>query len=407
MKILFYASYPNLQIGYSRVGNILTNYLAECGHEIFYFGISNFKDGKKVDRYVHPNITLIDALEEETKLGNDEMFGVNSVCKYIIDLKPDIFFVYNDVVVISRIFNNFIDMQLDVTFKVITYLDLVYSYEKPKLIKHIDRFSHKILVFTKYWKDNLIDMGVDENKIDILPHGFYKKDFFPIVSSQAKKYFGFNEDDFIILNSNRNSYRKCIDKTIDAFILFLIRKNLAKNIKLFLNMDTKNYHESGYDITNQLQISCMKYKADYETIVNNHVFINETNKLSDIDLNILYNACDIGLNTCAGEGFGLCNFEHGLIGKAQIISNVGGLSDIFDSEYATKIEPVGEYYISNHVDYHGGYYKVCRTEDFTDALEKYYDDRELMVIHGTKCRVALSSKYQWKEILTYFETITI
>lgn len=405
MRILFFASYPNLQIGYSRVANIITNYLASLGHEVFYFGISNFPDDKKVNRFVHPSITLIDALEEERKLGNpNELYGVNAVCNCIIDLKPDIFFVYNDVVVISRIFNKFIDLKMELNFKVVTYLDLVYSYEKIGLIKHIDRFSHKLLVFTKYWKDNLIDMGVDENKIDILPHGYYDTDFFPI-NLNVKAYFNFSDDDFIILNSNRNSYRKCIDKTIDAFVLFLKRKDFAKNIKLYLNMDTKNYLESGYDILNQIQVSCMKYKVDYNTVVMNHIFINETNKLSDLDLNILYNACDVGINTCGGEGFGLCNFEHGIVGKPQIVSNVGGLSDIFDSDFSTKIEPVAEYYISNHVDFHGGYYKVCRTEDFADALEKYYDNKELREEHGKKCRVELLLKYNWKKILSYFDEL--
>ena len=54
----------------------------------------------------------------------------------------------------------------------------------------------------------------------------------------------------MILNSNRNNYRKCIDKTIDAFVKFLKLKNMKPNIKLFLNMDTDNL-TSGYDIKNQ------------------------------------------------------------------------------------------------------------------------------------------------------------
>lgn len=66
--------------------------------------------------------------------------------------------------------------------------------------------------------------------------------------------------------------------------------------------------QSGYDIINQVKINCIKYNLDYETIVNNHIFISNstsTTYISDQMLNDLYNCCDIGINTCVGEGFGL------------------------------------------------------------------------------------------------------
>ena len=137
MKILFFASDPNLSIGYSRIGNILTNYLSKTGHKIYYFAISNFKTNL-IDRYIDPNITIIDALEEEKKLGNNELYGVNSICDQIEKIQPDILFLYNDIIVISRIFNNFIEKKIEKNFKIYTYLDLVYPYEKINLIKHVD-----------------------------------------------------------------------------------------------------------------------------------------------------------------------------------------------------------------------------------------------------------------------------
>ena len=59
MKILFYASHPTLPIGYGKIGNILSNYMAEQNHTVYYFGISNFKYNN-VDRYIHPNIIILD-----------------------------------------------------------------------------------------------------------------------------------------------------------------------------------------------------------------------------------------------------------------------------------------------------------------------------------------------------------
>ena len=165
MKIIFFASYPDLGIGYSRIANILSNFLAELGHDIYYIGISNFNNIENCSRNIHPNITLIDAAKEE--IGN-ELYGVNVICKYIQQVKPDMVLIYNDIIVISRIFNNFTKLNIQKNFKLIVYLDLVYRYEKIDLIEHVDRFSDKIIVFSECWKQNLMEMGVSENKIDFL-----------------------------------------------------------------------------------------------------------------------------------------------------------------------------------------------------------------------------------------------
>jgi glycosyltransferase involved in cell wall biosynthesis len=401
MIILFFASYPTLPIGYSRIGNILSNYLAEQGHKIYYLGISNFKN-QSVQRDVHPNIKIIDALVEEKKKGSDELYGVNVVCDLLLEIKPDLLFIYNDIIVISRIFNNFIERKIKTTcktFKTFVYLDLVYPYEKIELVKHINQFSDKIFVFSDCWKENLEDMSIDSNKILIMPHGVDRNIFFQVNKIYAREVFGFKEDDFIILNTNRNNYRKCIDKTVDAFIKFLKIKDCNPKIKLFLNMNFDSTI-SGYDVINQIKIACIINKLDYQHILNNHIFKSNSDKnMSDEMLNNLYNCCDVGINTCVGEGFGLCNLEHASLGRPQIVSGVGALNDIFTNEYSTVIKPVAEIYIPDNIDFHGGYIKICSTDDIVDAMVKYYDNPNLCKDHGKKTREIILKKYNWEKIL--------
>ena len=390
--------FRSIAIGYSRIANIISNHLAEKGHKIYYVGISNFGTNK-CNRYVHPDITLIDAYQEEKDNGTDELYGVNVICKYIKKINPDVVFMYNDLIVSCRILNNFIKYNIVKTFRLYIYLDLVYKYEKIELIKHVDNFADMIFVFSDCWKNNLIDMGISENKIDVILHGIDKK-FFQTDKQIARSKFNFKEDDFIILNSNRNSYRKCIDKTIEAFMKFLKIKNFDKKIKLFLNM---NFIVGGYDIFNLIKICCIKYDINYDDIIMNHIYkYNDFNVMSDDMLNSLYNACDIGINTCVGEGFGLCNLEHGSLGKPQIISNVGGLSDIFSNDYAILINPITEIYLSDSQDYHGGYLEICKVDDFVEALIKYYDNPDVLKIHGNLSIKILKEKYNWINILNDF-----
>ena len=51
--------------------------------------------------------------------------------------------------------------------------------------------------------------------------------------------------------------------------------------------------------------------------------------LSDADLNRLYNACDVGINTSMGEGWGLVSCEHGAAGAAQIVPDHTGCAELW------------------------------------------------------------------------------
>ena len=99
--------------------------------------------------------------------------------------------------------------------------------------------------------------------------------------------------------------------------------------------------------------------------------------------------------------------EHGGLAKPQIISGVGGLLDIFSNEYSIVINHVEEYYIPNSLDAHGGYAKVCLTDDFVNGLIRYYDDHELVKNHGEKSKQIITEKYNWNNILLNLKNIIV
>jgi glycosyltransferase involved in cell wall biosynthesis len=396
MRILFFATYPTQPTGYARIGNILSNHLAQAGHEVHYLGISNFENSG-VDRDLHPFIHLIDALAER-KEGSTELYGVDIICDKVRAIKPDLVFLYNDVIVINRILNEFIQTGIEKTFKLCLYLDLVYEYQRLLFFQNIQAWADLILVFSDCWKRNLVHIGLPAEKIGILPHGFDAELFQRLDTVKSKQQLGFAPDDFLVLNTNRNAYRKAHDITIEAFLLFLKKQEYQPKIKLFLNMVQES--QQGYTILELIKVICLKNAIEYEKVVLNHIFIRPSNAfLADEKLNVLYNACDVGLNTCLGEGFGLCNLEHACLGKPQIVSQVGALADIFHTDYATLIQPKAELYLSPLTEDHQGYIRVCAAEDFAEALEKYYLQRDLAEKHGALSRESLTKKYEWAAIL--------
>jgi len=402
-KILFLATYPNQSNGYAKVANKITNYLAEF-HDIYYFGFSNYRD-IYVPRDIHKNIKIIDVVEEEKNRGFNDSFGVDIIEEYVKLINPDIIVLYNDIIVTCRHLNvlNKLKYEQGYNFKFVSYLDLVYDFEKFEYINFLNQYSDVIAVFSEHWKKNLMDMKIPEEKIHIAPHGFDEEKIYKIDKMQARKDLGLNIEDFIFLNINRNSYRKANDITISAFIKFMKMNPKCKNIKLFLHCEL--CVKSGYDIKEIVKIECIKENMDYEYILNNHILRLGNNKVSDEIVNKIYNACDVGINTCIGEGFGLCSFEHITLGKPQIVSYVGAHKDIFNGFPEFTVTPVAQYNITSHIDDHCGTVHICNAKDFADKMNTIFNYYKKYEIIAEKCGKNIKEKYQWKNILENFKNI--
>ena len=177
-----------------------------------------------------------------------------------------------------------------------------------------------------------------------------------------------------------------------------------RKIFVMLNMNM----EKDYNIVDLIKIICRKNlisKNDTEYILNNVILRPANNtELSDEDMNILYNACDVGVNSCLGEGFGICNFEHACFGKPQIFSNVGGLKDIFEEHknFCYPVNPVASIYIASNIDTRNGYGNVTDPKDFCKGISFYYNNRETMLTHGKILKEKLINEYKWDIQLKLF-----
>ena len=130
----------------------------------------------------------------------------------------------------------------------------------------------------------------------------------------SRIYYNLPENDFLVLNLNRNQPRKRWDITIIAWAKFVEKHyNLnvlnnneneitKRNIKLVVGTMINGYWDLMDIFENEINFTNVPWEYAKETIIS----IEKPQQLSDKEINILYNACDIGLNTADGEGFGLC-----------------------------------------------------------------------------------------------------
>jgi glycosyltransferase involved in cell wall biosynthesis len=396
MKILFYCSFPTQSNGYARIGNNITNFLSNYSNiEIYYFGITHNKE-LSVERFIHPKIKIINVIEESP---SKNAYGDDLILSKISEIQPDIVFLYNDILVLSRMINQINQIPTPRPFKVFTYIDLVYEFENPELIHFINQSTDKFFVFANCWKTHLEkDYSISPEKVFVLNHGLDVNRVFPIQKETARRFFQFDPKDFVILNLNRNTHRKAIDITIRAFLNLLHKYPDHKNLKLFLNGISE---PSSYPNITIIEMECKRLGLDFNFISNHQILVNK-NTISDYELNYLYNAADVGINTCFGEGFGLCCLEHGSVGSPQVVSAVGALKDIFQDDHCILVEPSVKIFAPTLLENTGGYFEIGKVEDFTKALEIYYLDTEKRNKDGLWGKQNLPIKYDWNTILKEF-----
>tara|TARA_B110000902_G_C14275343_1_gene574680 strand:+ start:1634 stop:2884 length:1251 start_codon:yes stop_codon:yes gene_type:complete len=161
----------------------------------------------------------------------------------------------------------------------------------------------------------------DLPQFQVIGHGIDKKLFHPIANTPlecrkiARKIIYPNheisESSFVVLNINRPYYRKRLDITIEGFEQFS-RDKKDVFLHLHLGLVSSNDIQEIHDLVNKTGLS--------DKIIITPDLTNLTIK-TESWLNNLYNACDVGLTTAMGEGWGLGLFEHALTKTAILAPN--------------------------------------------------------------------------------------
>lgn len=326
-------------------------------------------------------------------------FGIDQIKEFVHTNKPDVCIVYNDAMILQGVIGQLKSAQSSVPFKIVAYVDQVYLCQKNDYIKFLNENVDAAIMFTPLWEKCILNQGLKVPS-HVLRHGFSKDAHFPIPKRLARKLFGIPENDFVVLNLNRNQPRKRWDICMQAMALLV---SMAKDepIKMLIGTDLNG----AWSILEVYERELKKYGLTLDDGMKHVIALDFPQQLNDEDINFLYNVADIGINTCDGEGFGLCNFQQAAIGIPQVVSAVGGFLDFFDDECAILVKPKLTYYVDNSRDSVGGEAELCDYHDFTSGILKYYHNKQLMLDHGSKCRIKITTSYNWDDIVLSLKNI--
>ena len=376
MAKILYAGDAFVQTGFGRVAEYLLPALAK-EHEVHVLATNwhGDYDEEAVKYKSYPAMAH----------GSDP-FGSHRIAELVQTIQPDLVWVTNDLWVAINLWEAVKPLKEGLGFKFFVYTPIDSYGIFPELNDPVSEWDG-LATYTEFGKQELIKMGYDK-PIHIIPHGTDFTKFFPMDPLETRRELGVPEDTFIVFNGNRNQPRKRIDLTIKGFIEFAKDKPDAR---LWLNMGAKDMgweivplfkrvaRDSGYDATGKLILTSPHFSTH--------------NCLSIEQLNKVYNAVDIGLNTCIGEGWGLVNSEHAATGTAQVVPDHTSLKEIFDG--IPRIACNG-----SETDRNYGLERLPPDPSSVAAiLNDYYEDRSALEKAGQWCHDRIHEKqFTWPVI---------
>lgn len=395
MRLLIIGTHPSQTTGYSKVVYNIAKQLSNFPQiKCTIFGIQKFNsvnDDCRLDN-LPPNVSVWDVYGFDP---DDFGFGTKSLTNFICMNDPDVIMIYNDAEVIKKYIMNIKLITGNPQYKhmlgkklinIVAYLDQVHKNQNMETIKYIAENTAHVFCFTENWRQNYLsylDKHVYENRTSVVKHGV--DNINPTLSiEQSKLSFGFPKDSFIFLNLNRFAVKKRLDISVISFVNFLKKTNTKKAYLYFPA------------VTDENGSTTLKNIYDYELRINglegyeNNLVIG-SKPLSDIDIYNIYNACEVGLNSCDGEGFGLCNYEHASLGKPQILTKTGGLIDFFNDENSLMCDAK---YVSWSVNNERS--EVIDPIDMSNNMIKYFVQKAVYNKHSEKLKSVILNKYQWK-----------
>jgi glycosyltransferase involved in cell wall biosynthesis len=395
-----------IAIGFNTYGTGLTRVMHDImgpladRHEIHYLGIGY--SGETVhDRglTMHP-----------TNPNGGDVFAAFQAKEMIEEIDPDIVFILHDIWMFdyyARILGPYRDR-----LKIVCYIPLdgkIVNEADAAALEHFDR----VVVYTRFAQKEFQDafdrlrkkQGGEFPPVDVLPHGIDVTHFYPLPElvvagfassgrAEAKEKvfddFEGREDSFIVLNASRPDRRKRVDLTIKGFALFAADK--PKNVKLCL-------HHAIMDQPSEKQVTSLVEELG----IVDRVYLNPLcgGIVDDARLNLLYNACDVGINTSMGEGWGLVCFEHGGTGAAQIVPAHSACADLWHGR-AEFMEPVRRYIPDFTVLEMG----EVSPEGVAAAMNNlYYDPDRRVKLAQAAVETAQRPEYSWNQIAKRFSKL--
>ena len=394
LKFLIVSTHMHQFTGYSKVShNMILELSKKPWLKVTHFGFQKMPEVPQGYRPYPSNVEVYDAALNERP--PQQGFGYAQLPDFIRRNEPDVIMVYNDLSVVARFLEEIRKSGIPRTFKLWVYCDQVYNTQLQPFLDILNRDADMVFTFSKFWKKCLKDQGINR-PIDVITHGFDKEKFFPVPKELVRKQMNIPMDRFIFLSLNRNQPRKRYDILLMAFVE-LVCKYPTKPIYLLCVCDKGE--KGGWDLFSLYKRELMLRNVPMEQFADRLMVSSTDMSFRDEDINMFYNAANVGINTADGEGWGLCNFEQMGVGVPQVVPDIGGLKEFCSSSNSVVVKPKFRYHLPMVYCPVGGEAQACDPHDVCLGMEEYVMNNSKLEEHGKASRETVL-KYSWPSCLS-------
>lgn len=402
IRFLLVSTHAQQTTGYSKVSYHICQELAKQKDiQLFHFGFQRFFEMGTQYRPYPEGVEVYDpagAEKKDTSLPRETGFGYSQLPTYIRQVEPDIVMIYNDASVICQFLQKMTEQLTSDerrAYKLIVYLDQVYTIQRPDLLARIDQEADVYVAFTDFWRDVLKRQlpTTTTKPIYVFRHGFDADMYKPMDRMAVRRKHGLPENLFLMVNFNRNTPRKRYDIVVTA-LAELVARYPTKPIALLCVCDAGE--QGGYPIHEIYTRELIKRGVSVEHHINKLLITKTALNYTDQTVNEIYCMADIGITAAEGEGFGLCQFEAMGCGVPQVVPDVGGFKDFCRPDNAVLVKPTYHSYLPFAYSPIGGHIEVVAPSDVCLGIEEYLLDSELREAKGKVARETVLA-YRWSD----------
>lgn len=331
-----------------------------------------------------------------SNLAGGDMYGAEEAATMALELNAAAIWLLNDMYMLKNYRVAWQTLK-EKNIQLIAYVPLDGDITDETTIAN-SLFFDQLVLYTQWAEDevgNAIKKYSQKNSVTNTPalnhiyHGVDTTFFTPATSANKArlkeiifKMPGAAQTIFI-LNANRYSERKDIDTTLLAF---------SNALPFFKRPAYLCLHMPGTDnvwlteIYSKIERAGLKEKVILNPLGNDYV----TNE----ELRNLYRACDIGLNTSLGEGWGLISFEHAACGAAQLVPGHTAPAEVWKDAgiIVSKSHPVQLPTSPFQM------YRLDDKEIEQQLVKLVNDEAQLAQVSENCCRHAAGNQFNWDNI---------
>ena len=322
-----------------------------------------------------------------------DILGQSRYVELIGKVEPDAVVILNDPnVIIDLLGRNKYDPNLVLlrARPILTYIPIDGINHPPEWAPVLHKFS-KVVAMSQHGQRELGE------GTELVYHGVDHDRFFPVSAkrplmlsngkvvrskTEAKRAFGWEPDEFIVLRVDKNSGRKDYPATWRALVPFMHRHS---NVKVHLQTEERR-SATGTDMHALMSRDPETHRRFY--FPNPETFDSFAGWPEE-DLVALYNAADVFISTSRGEGFGLTIAEALACGLPVIAQNVSSIPEVVGPG-GILVEPAGLITTPSGKDNW-----LPDAEGFTAALERLYNSRGLRRDLGAAGREHIVATFNW------------